>query len=777
MPCGTKEEFHVKNSVQKRMISLLMMVILLLGGFSGLQEESGKEFTVMIYMCGSDLESSNSQATRCMTEILNTGYNADKINVVALAGGTRHWYAGYSTDELTLIELTGRRPKRVTSFPLNSMGAADTLTNFLNYCYEAYPAENYILDMWDHGGGPIVGVCADDLFDPDIMEMYEMVQALENSVFGQDGLDMILFHACLMASAEIMNMLSPYADYMVASQDSFYGFSYDWLKGMENDESIRDTAKKLIDDTYVRNEMIIEAQNAAEITSISLVDLKKSENLIAASDAYFAALTSALSEDSFTNISNARRNAVTFGITESGGSSNYDLVDLGDFVANSLSYAPAEAEALTQALNEAVLYVRSSVEGCSGLTVYHPFSNKYRLTYNLPIYNSLDYSAEYKSYVHNFVSLLTGTPLTQWTGLRTDIPEVTKDMRTLFTMSLNEEQTKYFADAQLEVLHKTDEGAYKQVFANPGCYLKENKLTSEFTGTALYAVDAQGKAASPAFSYSVSANGNYILSAVLEKDADENGEAVTHDALVYMAPDGESKKLVPGRVHVWNESMNTYTAAADASFSDYDRLTVPVVLREETRNDEGTLLPFDAWNEVKTESWTAEIGEDWHFALVNDTIDTAELYATFRVCDSQNNFYSSELAAVKSQSREKGEGSTTYDDLGLARISSFDVSVRDGGLLLAAGVVNLTEKETFITLEEICVNKAATGMTGEAFGSGPYWGLLKDEEQFILVNIPHSALEGQTTLTEITFNMIVTDAETEEVMGVIEVQVSLNMEV
>ena len=66
--------------------------------------------------------------------------------------------------------------------PLN-MGEADTLQKLLDYGYDEYPAYNYALIMWDHGGGPLDGLCKDTVWEKDCIKMEEFTGALEKSPF------------------------------------------------------------------------------------------------------------------------------------------------------------------------------------------------------------------------------------------------------------------------------------------------------------------------------------------------------------------------------------------------------------------------------------------------------------------------------------------------------------------------------------------------------------------------------------------------------------------
>jgi hypothetical protein len=169
-------------------------------------------------MCGSNLESDGGAATADITEILRSRYNSDEVNVVAMLGGTRKWWGGMDAQQTAVYEISGNRPRQVWSDGLLNMGDPATLSTLLDYSREQYPARDYALILWNHGGGPMSGVCWDDLSQSDNLTMAELQTALEDSPFAHDPLEWIGFYACLMASVETAHMMAPYAKYMIASQ-------------------------------------------------------------------------------------------------------------------------------------------------------------------------------------------------------------------------------------------------------------------------------------------------------------------------------------------------------------------------------------------------------------------------------------------------------------------------------------------------------------------------------------------------------------------------------
>ena len=61
------------------------------------------------------------------------------------------------------------------------------MTRFLGHSYHNYPADKYALILWDHGRGPMEGVCFDELYtnlgEEDSLSLEELKQALTDSPF------------------------------------------------------------------------------------------------------------------------------------------------------------------------------------------------------------------------------------------------------------------------------------------------------------------------------------------------------------------------------------------------------------------------------------------------------------------------------------------------------------------------------------------------------------------------------------------------------------------
>ena len=213
-----------KNGVRRSALvcALALLFVWLAGAVpSHAEDADGKKVTVMVYMTGSDLESGSMAATKDLEEMAASGVDLASVQLIVYTGGSPKWHNGLSTEVNTVLRLEEDGFHEVESFPRLSMGKAASLSRFLNYAYENYPAERFDLILWDHGNGPVMGYCLDRLYNNDTLTLAEMRTALEDSPFSEDNrLGILGFDACLMASAELICTLGGFADYMIASQEA-----------------------------------------------------------------------------------------------------------------------------------------------------------------------------------------------------------------------------------------------------------------------------------------------------------------------------------------------------------------------------------------------------------------------------------------------------------------------------------------------------------------------------------------------------------------------------
>ena len=218
-------------------------------------EQSKDDHTVLIYICGADLESKNQLATGDIQEILKVSGQPDDVNIVIETGGASSWASTYgiSSTKLERYHVENKSLVRDDQLTYASMGLTSTLQSFIEYGLNNYPAERTGLVLWNHGGG-MRGVCYDEKKNDDVLKNSEVRSAvggaLSNCGMSGQKLEWIGYDACLMAVQDIAVTNSEYFNYMIASEESEagYGWDYDtWVDDLYAKKTTTTILKAIVD--------------------------------------------------------------------------------------------------------------------------------------------------------------------------------------------------------------------------------------------------------------------------------------------------------------------------------------------------------------------------------------------------------------------------------------------------------------------------------------------------------------------------------------------------
>lgn len=356
--------------------------------------------TLMIYLCGTDLESRSKMATSDLQEMIDAKISED-INVIVYSGGCNRWQnkaMSSRTNQIWKVEDDGIvcLEKDLGSF---SMTDPDTLSYFIRWCASKYPANRNSLIFWDHGGGSVSGFGYDEKFaSAGSMSLGEIDKALTD---GGVQFDFIGFDACLMATAENAIMLSKHADYMIASEETEPGIGWyytDWLTEYSANPSMStlEIGKNIIDDfvdTCAR-------RCSGQSTTLSIVDLAEVEVTIPQTLTDFSTDTyNLIKNQEYAKVSHARSGAREFG-----SSSKIDQVD---FVHLAQNMGTEEGEALAEAILSSVKYNRTSsnMTNSHGLSIYFPLRKPSLVDDAVENYEQIGLGEEYSSCIKAFASM------------------------------------------------------------------------------------------------------------------------------------------------------------------------------------------------------------------------------------------------------------------------------------------------------------------------------------------------------------------------------------
>ena len=316
---------------------------------------------------------------------------SDNTKVLIETGGTKKWHNKNIDNTINeRFEIKNHKLTLIEKLDERNMGKSDTLSDFLNFCFNYNKSDEYVLIFWNHGAGAVSGFGKDENFDEDTLLLKEMRSAFEESYkINKKVIDLVVFDACLMGSYETANILSKYAKYMVASEELVYGFGFNYKKIFKkNDSNIIDLGKRFVNTYY--NESLLKGKNA--ITTMSLLNL---ENIKSLNEAFEEKIKNvemgSFSQSAFESISYGGR-------TKEEGFSN--MIDLGGL----LEYK--EDEVVMNAFNDVVLYKKNGYinKNSSGISIYFPKENKDRWFNEYLLYKDLDISTNYSKLIFSYIT-------------------------------------------------------------------------------------------------------------------------------------------------------------------------------------------------------------------------------------------------------------------------------------------------------------------------------------------------------------------------------------
>lgn len=337
-------------------------------GSEGKDDAEKAEWTVMLYLCGTDLESMGGMASKNL-EMISKTVPDSKVNMLIETGGAKSWQA----EKAVGIDIASDRLQRwrysEDGFTLEdeqisaNMARYSTLSDFIRWGAENYPAKKNMLILWDHGGGSSSGLIVDENYDDTIMSLDGLGLALQKA---GTHFDVVMADACLMASLETAQEIQPYADYLLASEEVVpgEGTNYEeWLQALYDEpecDAVR-LGKNVCNATQI---MYGEQETATEINGLtfSLTDLSRIEAVAEAFEGYIQEVVGLLEDpEAFGTYVDAVGNTERYVFRE--------MCDLYDLARRSMKGGITKETALKleKAVDDAVVFnVRGS---------YHPYSH------------------------------------------------------------------------------------------------------------------------------------------------------------------------------------------------------------------------------------------------------------------------------------------------------------------------------------------------------------------------------------------------------------------
>ncbi len=339
------------------------------------------KWTVMVYMAGDN--SLSSESSLDLNELVRVGSSQD-VRLVVLCDQAWSPARIYYVREGELVKLQD----------LGEISMADpqNLVNFADFVFDVYPAEHYLLILWDHGRGfepPRRDLLQDE--DPtekwmDVPTLGEALRTIKSHL--SRPLDIVGFDACLMGMLEVAYEIRDTASYMVASENYEWGPGWDYQLALEPllehpETSPVDLAQGLVS-------AFAEEYAEDEDSTLAAVDLTQILSVRQALDALVLALENSAQNDPtvydlLTGIvfDQVQRfdDGVVWGISADD-DSFVDLYHLISLIKSAINIPAVQTEAqlVLDALQQAVLsswYSSASVANAHGLSIWYPNPNLY----------------------------------------------------------------------------------------------------------------------------------------------------------------------------------------------------------------------------------------------------------------------------------------------------------------------------------------------------------------------------------------------------------------
>ena len=377
--------------------------------YTTLQGNGKDKVNIMVYMCGTDLESRSGMATSDLSEMASATLS-DNVSVLVYTGGCSQWQNRYVSSKVNQIYkiLGGGRMQCVNdNAGSGAMVKPETLSSFIKWCADynkqtGFNASRNILIFWDHGGGSLAGYGYDEKNKSSgSMTLKGINEALKAAKMKYD---IIGFDTCLMATTENALMLGSYGDYMVASEETEPGVGWyytNWLTKLSANPSMSslEIGKNIVDD-FVD---VCAQKCAGQKTTLSVVDLAELAATAPQELKDFSAATSALLKGSeYKTVANARSAAREFS-----SSSRIDQVDLVSFATK---MGTQEGMDLANALLGAVKYNRTSsnMTDAYGLSIYFPYQKVSKVDSAVAEFSAIGMDDDYMRCIQQFASMETG---------------------------------------------------------------------------------------------------------------------------------------------------------------------------------------------------------------------------------------------------------------------------------------------------------------------------------------------------------------------------------
>jgi hypothetical protein len=367
------------------------------GGNSGLDRKAADssadndiaDYTFMVYMVGSDME---SDTTKDILEMKSVGSNSN-VNILLETGGGDPQTIGDDKRNIDFRQVQRHKIlnngiQTLSNLGQQNMGDERILSNFIIWGMSEFPAKKYAIILWGHGSG-INGFGGDLIFDNDRLTLREIEKGFKDArSVTNKKFELIGFDACLMASVEVALTVNTFGSYMVSSEEIEPSWGWDYSAVLANltkyPKQDGSSIGKTVANTFVNHSKTIaasqrfDAQKDVTLSVINLTRVPKLEQDLNTLSNYFVSriidLSAALSLPSLIDLTERYGPNTSVNPDTQGSSGMVDLYDLTSNILNKFPETAPTINSVQNSLNNTVIY---NVNGeakpnANGLSVYMP---------------------------------------------------------------------------------------------------------------------------------------------------------------------------------------------------------------------------------------------------------------------------------------------------------------------------------------------------------------------------------------------------------------------
>lgn len=266
--------------------------------------KSLKDWTIMVYMTGSNLEHTTSPQKRYGSQNIldmlkgTLTPNSDAFNLIISTGQSGRY--AWKTVKRSLIE---RGQQHILQdLGMQKMVDSETLKDFVLWSQEHFPAQHYALILWGHGKGR-GGYGALENGKIDLLNLNKLAQTFrEIRTEISQPLDVVVYDACSMATLEVAEVTAMLATTMAASVDvePEHGIGYTQLLTMVAAVPPKNGIEfaKIAEESYLQESKNQGTYNTAQIT-YSVLDLTQLPQFTTTLEKFAAEFKNVLQQQEF----------------------------------------------------------------------------------------------------------------------------------------------------------------------------------------------------------------------------------------------------------------------------------------------------------------------------------------------------------------------------------------------------------------------------------------------------------------------------------------------